>query len=158
MYPKTERDVFVGFLGLSWQEKVVSNLKKAYPEYGDKWKGIFSRVYDAYLPLVKAGNKPFAGPGDTVTAAKIGAITGDTATDIIRTLSAVAYIDNEKITLQHKGIFEKLTSAPGEAVKNALKPLVPFLIPVVGLAAIGAYFYFVDLKKAQYRALVRQKI
>lgn len=156
------RDVYVGFLGLSWQEKTISHLSKAYPENKSNWKATFNRVYDAYASLVNAGNPPFAGPGDTVTAAKISAITGDTPGDVIKTLSAVSSIDIEKITLQHVGFLTKLASAPakaaGTAVAAALKPLVPFLVPVIGIAAVGAYFYFIDLKKSQMRAIARQKI
>lgn len=158
MYQKYERDIYVGVLGLSWQEKVVSHLSKSYPENKKLWKMIFNRVYDAYASLVNAGNPVYSGPGDKATAAKISAITTDTPDNIFKVLSAVSTVDKEKITLKHRGIFEKLTAAPGEAAANILKPLTPFLIPVVGLAAIAAYFYFIDLKKSQMRAIARQKI
>jgi hypothetical protein len=155
-------DVYVGFLGLSWQEKVVSHLSKAYPENKNNWKKTFERVYDAYVPLVNVGNKHFAGPGDTVTAAKISAITGDTPADVIKTLSAVSSVDNEKITLKHIGILTKIATAPAEALaaalKAALKPFVPYIITAVALGTVGAYLYFIHLPKSQMRAITRQKI
>lgn len=157
--PNEYSDVYVGVLGLSWKEKVVSNLSKAYPEKKKQWKGIFIRVYDAYASLVNAGSPIYTGTAsDTSLLNRISAITGDTAADISKTLSAVSSVDKEKITLKHVGLFEKITKAPGTAAANILKPLVPFLIPAVGLVSIGAYFYFVDLKKAQMRAIARQKI
>ena len=158
MYDNENRDIYVGFLGLSFEEKVVSHLKKSYPDKKDLWQGMFSRVYDAYVSHVNAGNNPFSGPDDNATAVKIMQMTGDDARDVIKVLSAVSAIDKEKITLKHVGIFEKLTSAPGEAVKNALKPIVPFLIPLVGIAAVGAYYYFVEIPKSRMRAIARQKI
>ncbi|MGB7569573.1 MAG: hypothetical protein WBM07_17045 [Chitinivibrionales bacterium] len=154
-------DAYIGIFGLSWQEKVVSHLKTSYPSNAQNWEATFDRVYDAYASIVQAGHAPFAGVNDTAIASQIAAMTEDNISDIIKVLSAVSSVDEEKITFKSTPFLTKIISAPaaaaGSAVSAALKPVVPYLVGIAALAIFGAVLYY-KTGQDRLRAIAQQKI